>query len=357
MGRKTFSISLVTLLLAGFVHSAAAAPTSEVPYEDEVAYTHMDRMAEQYSIYRVDPEVGVPMLVVPGSYKAHAPIWSPDKTHVAFASFVDGELYVAKADGSEIVRLTSDKTDPEGIYLWGEGAHWSPDGTTLVYAHGESLDCVECVTNTQIRTVSIDGTRRKSLTDRQGHVLLPSWSPNGRRIAYIDNWQVVVMKADGSRKRQLTTGAPRGTSALTWAPGSRRIAFARWRYKPSANYEIFVIKTDGTNRTRISRNPADDMRPSWSPDGTKIAFVRPVAGRYEVFLMNPDGSQQQQLTSVRTQTEGDFAWSPDGERIAYLWAQWSTLTEQWQSKIFIYDRQGIAAELPTGEHQPMHPDW
>jgi Tol biopolymer transport system component len=82
------------------------------------------------------------------------------------------------------------------------------------------------------------------------------------------------------------------------------------------NGDIYVVNADGSGQTRLTRHPAEEYDPAWSPDGTKIAFSRFTGGRYQIFLMNPDGSAAAQLTRGQG-AASDAAWSPDGTRIAF----------------------------------------
>ena len=62
------------------------------------------------------------------------------------------------------------------------------------------------------------------------------------------------------------------------------------------NGDIYVVNADGTGRTRLTRGPAEEFSPAWSPDGTKIAFSRFVGTRFQIFVMNADGTDAKQLT-------------------------------------------------------------
>jgi TolB protein len=164
-----------------------------------------------------------------------------------------------------------------------------------------------------------------------GLEISPAWSPDGRTIAFsrlaspslpIEQAELYLADADGSNIRAL--GA-RGVSP-SWSPDGRRIAFVSFadRNGPACpvdgcppNGEIYVVNADGNSLTRLTTSTADDERPTWSPDGSRIAFasgfVLASQGHSPWLLTIPAGGGS--ATRIgRFSGVLDPAWSPDGVR-------------------------------------------
>jgi Tol biopolymer transport system component len=89
---------------------------------------------------------------------------------------------------------------------------------------------------------------------------------------------------------------------------------------PAPSFEIYSIRVDGTGLRNVTNSPLDEATPAVSPNGRQIAFVRGIAGNWDLWLMNADGSGQKQLTTSADVDEFDPAWSPDGTSIAFTTA-------------------------------------
>ncbi len=229
------------------------------------------------------------------------PAWSPDGTKIAFETDRHGEhfeIYVMNADGSELQRLTvSDTTATPFVNV--EPA-WSPDSSMLAFTSTRDG-------NAFIYTMLADGSdvQRVTAVPAQG----PEWSPDGSQLAYFsldasNNFDVWASDIDGSDATRLTTHAAIDTQP-SWSPDGTLIAFQSDR---DGNNEIYIMDADGSNPVRLTDNPADDTEPSWAPDGRRIVFRSSRGGNDDLYTMAMDGRGQVRLTS-NLASDGQPAWS------------------------------------------------
>jgi Tol biopolymer transport system component len=126
-------------------------------------------------------------------------------------------------------------------------------------------------------------------------------------------FEIYTMKADGSDARRLTNN-PAFDAGPTFSPDGTRIAFVSHR---DGNYEIYLMNADGTDQHRLTHNPAKDREPAFSPDGKRIAFASDRDGHFQIYLMNADGTHQHRLTH-RRRVDDDPTFFPSGKKIAFV---------------------------------------
>ena len=141
----------------------------------------------------------------------------------------------------------------------------------------------------------------------------PAWSHTGEQIAYDDGSDLYVSSVDMANPQvfKITHGGSHHTNP-TWSPDGRQIAFASTL---DGTWNIFAINVDGTNRIRLTNDPADDERPDWSPDGRHIAFMTHRHGTWDIYRVNTRTFVETQLTDSRGNYQ-DPSWSPDSTKIA-----------------------------------------
>lgn len=158
------------------------------------------------------------------------------------------------------------------------------------------------------------------------HIIIPMvclWlaaSPLHGKIVFYSardgNNEIYKMKSDGSNQTRLTFNEASDTYPV-WSPDGRQIAFHSDR---DGNDEVYVMNADGSSQRNLTHHPGYDAFPDWHPDGERIAFVSDREGGKKhytnIFVMDTDGHNAQQITDLYA-----FAsrpkWSPDGARIAF----------------------------------------
>lgn len=193
----------------------------------------------------------------------------------------------------------------------------------------------------------------------------PAWSPDGKKIALISNdgvglenkrgvpgghLNIYVMNANASNGVEVVSNHPKYNGQPAWSPDGKKIAFVSDR---DNDLEIYLMNPDGSQQTNLTRNPGFDQSITWSPDGRKIAFVSDRDRNSEIYVMNADGSEAINLTHNLLNDQAPD-WSPDGRKIAF-----ASINKDGYSEIFVMNADGTGqinlTNTPTTDE--ITPKW
>lgn len=252
------------------------------------------------------------------------PIWSPDGSRLLYERFEN----VENGSGRELMVVDVNGGNPRVVFPdlgVGQGFTWAPDGQRIAFIAGctRAAPCLQDETSPEIFVVRADGTELRRLTDDIIYVHGLSWAPSGDRLAYIESpvngdTEIFTIRVDGTNRRPVTTNSSLESSPR-WAPDGQRIAFQGFSTGESA---LHVINVDGSDEI-ILGNPETAFGgrfASWSPDGERIAFsacpdleegacAELGDVNLDLFVSNADGSNLQQVTNT-AQAEFLIGWRP-----------------------------------------------
>jgi dipeptidyl aminopeptidase/acylaminoacyl peptidase len=264
----------------------------------------------------------------------------------------------------------------------------SADGAWVAYVVG-TVDRAADEQRSAIWTVSWDGTKQVPVTASLKQAHAPRWSPDGRYLAFIgsatdsDASQIVLLDRQSGQMRTLTdvTGE---IGAFIWSPDSKRLVFVMvtgaepplkegapprpividamyfkedtFGYFEKGQRQHLYIATIATGKVdALAADPQfNDDHPAWSPDGSRIAFVRTrereadMDGMGDIDIVNAAaGAEASKLVRVFTPNVQHLAWSPDGRLLAFLQGQEPKYVSYMQDRLAVIPAAGGAVRPLT----------
>ena len=248
---------------------------------------------------------------------------------IAFTAVgLDGEgfggIWLVRPDGTGFKQLTSfanpifELDDLHGLQLPEDHPTLSPNGKQIAFVSNRGH-----AFNKELYLMDVNGANRRRLTDSPGLDTEPSWSPDGNRIVFsserFGELDICILNLTNGAITRVTTN-PFEDVEPAWSPDGTRIAFTR-AFGPGFK-DIFTIKPDGTDERQITSADGEDHDASWSPDGLRLTITSERDGSPpygDVFAINAaNGGGAADLTTDHLFGSGDPSWSPDGTKIAFF---------------------------------------
>lgn len=219
----------------------------------------------------------------------NVPAISPDGEKIVFMSnrFGNSEIMIMDNDGSNLQRLTN-TADNE------EHPEWSFDGSKIYYI-------LDFINRTEIWVMNANGTGARKLTSNNWRDERPRISPDGSTILFMSNrdgnYEIYTMDADARNTRRITNSAAQEVFP-TWSNDGQKIAYSQHRIlNGRSEADIHVMSADGSNDRVLTSATGRDENAAWSPDDRYILFQSERNGNFEVYRMKSDGTEQMRLTT------------------------------------------------------------
>lgn len=225
------------------------------------------------------------------------PVFAPTSLRVYYTREADGrsEIWSMEFDGSDERAVVADSTD--GV----RDPAISPDESRLAWTKtGDG--------RSEIWTSAMDGSDRRRVLEGSGWSD-PAWSPDGRRLVVTGRLdgpeRLYVVSATGGDPRALSPNGPAPQGDPDWSPDGSRIVF-RLGADEGADIAVMTVATGAIER--LVDNDVAERDPAWNPDGSRIVFVRRSEGKWNLWLMDADGSDVKDLTSSDEVDAADPEW-------------------------------------------------
>lgn len=277
------------------IHSVSDAVTQWITGQRGYAQSRV--VYVQDGTLRIVDSDGANDRILTATGHALSPSWHPDGNRVVYSDFTDAGTQIAQVDVWSR-RVDMVKSTPRGLNMT---PAYTPNGHQIVYSSGGEGPAELMVANAD---TSFPARRLSRVAQESSS---PTFSPDGGRVAYISprRWQgtgensrftpqIFTMNADGTGEMQLTPSAAGVRTYRTspdWSPDGTRLAYMQQH----GDFQLWTIGiTDRKMKKLTSRGENED--PSWSPDSRHLAFTSNRGGSKEIWVLDSQSGRYRQLT-------------------------------------------------------------
>ena len=279
VGRVGIRRALAAVAVAVAAGGGATEPQAAPVKRERILFTRVAIAREAGEIRGVSPAGGPTARIGAAEFGVQLPDASPDGRKIAFVTSRPGQnaIFVMDSDGSDARPLIADErvavTDPA----------WSPDGRLIAFVRAGDL-WVARADGTQQRRIVADGAA-------------PTWSPDSRRLAFVRAGRIHVVSAAGLAPVQITATA-HNDAEPAWSPRGDTIAFARFDFPGSSGHaRVYLMNADGSDQRPLLADVEPGRDPAWSPDASHLVFARGVFEQEQLYVVRADGLGLRRLTT------------------------------------------------------------
>ena len=250
------------------------------------------------------------------------------------------DVFIMNADGTDVQQLTHG-ADVQSVIS-------SPDGRRIAYITTDGLYLMDTSGDWQTQLLA-----QQDLTDL-------SWSPDGKTIAYAawnDNaslYNIFTIDVATGETRQLTDNQVQNFEP-SYSPNGKKIAYIEGYYQNgNLNFEVYVMNADGTSQTQVTKDSWYDWEPNWTPNGQQIIYTSERDVYYGLYTVNPDGSNLQHFFTPNDQAVRFPDYSPDGSQVVVSQASASTM---WNVAVINADATGLNLVTHNTDYDCLYPSW
>ena len=249
------------------------------------------------------------------------PDWHPDGEWIAaeHADSIDSDEDGEKDtyfSGIWLVHAETGQNRP--LLPFGRSPDWNPQGTHLTVNQGGRVYTVEV---TSLEPARYDTASIIQVTNFNASAFFPTWSGDGEWIAFDTKYQdakganvLWKIRKDGTDLTDISIHQVGEWRFPDWSKADTKIAHSR--AITGSGWEIFTMNGDGSEPQQLTNN-GENYYPKYSPDGGKIAFVHTGGTNISIQVMNADGSNRK---TISKEWSAGIGWSPDGSKIAFIFS-------------------------------------